>query len=96
MKRSEMIEHIEAEMIEFFDKYQRASDKAKPHKSKAAAEGLLAMLEGWGMLTPFSRAQYNKNTHEGVDGHDWEPEYIEEAHIQYKTNYNKGLIPEDE
>lgn len=52
MKRSEMIEHIQAELQETVERYSTASDKRKPHLLKYQAEGILAMIEGFGMLPP--------------------------------------------
>lgn len=52
MKRSEMVEHIKHELLDFFDIYGLTSDKAKPYVLKCRTEGLLDMLEGFGMRPP--------------------------------------------
>jgi hypothetical protein len=52
MKRSKMIEYIEDELIDFVTSYNLSSDAAKPYKRHYAAAGLLAMIEGFGMLPP--------------------------------------------
>jgi len=52
MKRSEVLFHIEEELKEFLENYSIASEKAKPHRIKFAADGILCFLEGFGMLPP--------------------------------------------
>lgn len=54
MKRSEMLEHIEEELKEFLVNYENASEKARPHKIRSAADGILAMVEGLGMEPPLN------------------------------------------
>jgi len=75
MKRSEMLQYIEEELLEFHKNYQQASDKAKKHKLKNASESILAMIEGFGMVPPL----YIPNgalgyPDQALAEHEWEEE----------------------
>ena len=59
MKRSEMIEHIKEELEEFIDDHERSTSKRVPYLIKNKADGLLAMLEGFGMLPPLNEDNYH-------------------------------------
>lgn len=65
MRRQEMIEFIQDELEEFIGYYQVASEKAKPNKLRAGANGMLDMILGFGMLPPL-----NEETNEN----QWEKE----------------------
>jgi len=52
MKRTEMVSYIKDELEDFLTSYDLASDKRKPHVIRASADGILAMLEGFGMKPP--------------------------------------------
>lgn len=55
MKESEMLGHMEAELYDFLERYQLASEKRRPYVVKSAAEGILFMQLGFGMLPPPSK-----------------------------------------
>lgn len=81
MKRSAMIEHIQEELLEFFISYRKSSDKRKSYVLKYRAEGLLDMLEGFGMLPPLNEDYYHHmDNQDRVDAnrirmfHSWEDE----------------------
>lgn len=78
MKRSEMLEHIEAELLEFAKIYNISSEKAKSHKVRAYAENILSMLLGFGMLPPQRLKYIEENSNPYMDSfkeiYDWEPE----------------------
>ena len=52
MKRSEMVEHIKAELEELLKGYHNVSEKRYPHWINGKASGILDMLEGFGILPP--------------------------------------------
>ena len=52
MKRSEMVEHIRAELEEMLKEHHNVSDKRYPHWINGKASSMLDMMEGFGMLPP--------------------------------------------
>lgn len=76
MKRSEMIEHLEEELLDYIECLNlRKSDKGY---SKHRAAGILDMLEGFGMLPPKTILEsYSINSSGGMQPestHEWESE----------------------
>lgn len=53
MTKKEMLEHIEAELLEAITHFNNSSEKSKNHVLKFRADSFLAMIEGFGMLPPF-------------------------------------------
>ena len=51
MKRSEMVEHIEADLLDMLDTIKLRPNAAK-HQPNIFANDILDMIEGFGMLPP--------------------------------------------
>lgn len=58
MKRSEMLEHISAEMLEYLEN-RRFSLEADEKYYARKAKDLLDMLQGFGMLPPLNEQNYH-------------------------------------
>lgn len=57
MKRSEMLEHIQAELEDLLKQQAGVSIKRYPHWIKAKAADILDMCEGFGMEPPFNESK---------------------------------------
>lgn len=72
MKRSEMIEHIKAELEEMVE-VMKLRPKAAKHQPERFANSLLDMIEGFGMLPPGQ--DFSAETTLSVFGpYEWEKE----------------------
>jgi hypothetical protein len=52
MKRSEMLEHLQEVLIEFFSKYAGTPKKSQKYVIERYADEILSFQEGFGMLPP--------------------------------------------
>ena len=70
MKRSEMVEHIQAELEEMLEIIKLRPNAAK-YQPKRFAEGILDMIEGFDMLPPVIEFEMGGNK---ITDNAWEPE----------------------
>ena len=74
MKRSEMVEHIAADIEEMLTNLENRP-KTRPHIAETTANNILDMLEGFGMLPPTSMSWVQNGDQVSYESATvWEPE----------------------
>jgi len=71
MKKSEMVEYIKTELLEFHERYSKANEKRKKHLLQNNASGILDMMLGFGMLPP---PVFPMDKNDAGVFYDWEDE----------------------
>lgn len=79
MKRSEMIDHIKADLEEMLEILE-LRPKTRPYIAERYANDILDMIEGFGMLPPIDPKDifYTSDCPEGEHLNGWESEDIED------------------
>lgn len=78
MKRSEMVEHIAHELLDIAESRAYSNESNQSYYARQAS-GLLAMIEGFGMLPPEVKQDfYDRHNNSPAFMSEWEKEYEQE------------------